>query len=110
MIFQHFLLIDANESNIYVVGCPETRKAVLIDAGAFDERVVSFFKQHHLTVNAILLTHDHWDHIGGQDAVQRWQRNTGFNSSQIGSFTANGAGVPLFITHRASYSAEEEWE
>ncbi len=71
MIFQHFLLIEANESNLYVVGCPETRKAVLVDAGAMDGRVVSFVKQNNLNVIAILLTHDHWDHMGGQQEYEK---------------------------------------
>ena len=49
MIFQHFIL-DANESNLYVVGCEETREAVLIDAGCFDRRVVEFVRSHGLSV------------------------------------------------------------
>ncbi len=71
MIFQHFLLVKANESNLYVVGCPETHKAVVIDAGAFDDRVTSFVKQNDLNVTAILLTHDHWDHMGGQQEYEK---------------------------------------
>jgi hydroxyacylglutathione hydrolase len=71
MIFQHFLLIEANESNLYVAGCPETRKAVIIDAGAMDDGVVSFVKKNDLNVTAVLLTHDHWDHMGGREQYEK---------------------------------------
>ena len=41
MIFQHFLT-DNNESNVYVVGCEESREAVIIDAGAFPREIEEF--------------------------------------------------------------------
>ncbi|MCX7013642.1 MAG: MBL fold metallo-hydrolase, partial [Candidatus Sumerlaeota bacterium] len=70
MIFQHFLL-DSNESNLYVIACEETREAALIDAGAFDPRVVDFVRERGLRVKAVLVTHGHWDHTGGLDRYLR---------------------------------------
>jgi hydroxyacylglutathione hydrolase len=70
MILQ-FFITEANEGNVYVVGCEETREAVLIDAGAFDDRVVEFVRERGLTVKAILLTHMHYDHTGGVDGYER---------------------------------------
>lgn len=66
MIFQHFML-NSNESNLYVVACPNTLHAAIIDAGSFDQRVPAFIHKHNLKVKAILITHGHWDHVGGAD-------------------------------------------
>lgn len=64
MLFQHFLL-DANESNAYVVGCPQTREALLVDVGCYDPRISAFLRLHNLSLKYIFLTHDHYDHSGG---------------------------------------------
>jgi glyoxylase-like metal-dependent hydrolase (beta-lactamase superfamily II) len=53
------------EKNGFVVGCPETREAVLIDPGDEVEDLLEAARQHHLTVKSILLTHAHLDHITG---------------------------------------------
>lgn len=64
MIFRAFLL-NVNESNAYVLGCEQDRKALLVDAGDFDTRIVDFLEEHRLALTAIFLTHDHYDHVGG---------------------------------------------
>lgn len=64
MILRPFLL-DVNEANAYVVGCPATREALLVDAGDFDFRIVDFIAENRLRLSAIFITHDHYDHTGG---------------------------------------------
>ena len=56
----------------------ENRQCVIIDPGAITsrekERLADFIEQEGLQVEAILLTHGHFDHIFGlQDAAQRYQ-------------------------------------
>ena len=63
MIFGHFLL-DVNESNAFVVGCEETREALLVDAAAFSSRILRFLDKHRLTLTKVFITHDHYDHSG----------------------------------------------
>ena len=71
MIFAHFLLTEVNEANTYVVGCPETKEALLVDAAAWDPRIPRFLEAHDLTLSAVFITHDHYDHTGGlKDAVE----------------------------------------
>lgn len=53
------------ETNAYLVSCPFTKEAAIIDPapGSF-QSIENFLEQHQLTPTKILLTHTHWDHIG----------------------------------------------
>ena len=53
------------EKNGFVVGCPETGAAVLIDPGDEVDALLDTIRAHQLTVKYILLTHAHFDHITG---------------------------------------------
>jgi len=70
MIFRHFLL-DVNESNAFIVGCEETRDALLVDAGDYDARIPEFLDQANLRLTKIFITHDHYDHTSGLDDFAR---------------------------------------
>ena len=49
--------------NAYVVWDPDTRKAVVFDSGADCEPLLEVIRKHDLTVELILLTHAHTDHV-----------------------------------------------
>jgi glyoxylase-like metal-dependent hydrolase (beta-lactamase superfamily II) len=57
--------------NGFVVGCEETREAVIIDPGDEVQSLLSFVQQNRLTVRHILLTHAHVDHITGVGSAKR---------------------------------------
>jgi glyoxylase-like metal-dependent hydrolase (beta-lactamase superfamily II) len=57
--------------NGFVVGCEETREAVLIDPGDEVEGLLAFAKRQELRMRHILLTHAHVDHITGVGAAKR---------------------------------------
>jgi hydroxyacylglutathione hydrolase len=65
VIFAHFLNIEINEANMFVVACPETHKALLVDAASFEPRIPAFLQEQGLSLEAIFITHTHYDHIGG---------------------------------------------
>jgi hydroxyacylglutathione hydrolase len=52
------------ETNAYVVACPITRQAAIIDpAPKSANPLIAFINEHSLVPTHILLTHSHWDHI-----------------------------------------------
>lgn len=51
--------------NGYLVGCEETREAVVIDPGDEVEQLIETVEERQLRVQHILLTHAHMDHITG---------------------------------------------
>ena len=57
--------------NGFVVGCEETREAVLIDPGDEVDGLLAAVRNHQLTIRYILLTHAHLDHITGVGAAKK---------------------------------------
>jgi hydroxyacylglutathione hydrolase len=57
--------------NGFVVGCEDTRQAVVIDPGDEVGQLLSAVDRHHLSVQYILLTHAHIDHITGVGAAKQ---------------------------------------
>jgi glyoxylase-like metal-dependent hydrolase (beta-lactamase superfamily II) len=54
------------ETNCYVVGCEKTKQAVVIDPGQKSlQTISSLLEKENASLKMILLTHSHWDHIGG---------------------------------------------
>jgi len=59
------------ETNAYLVTDAEGAHAFVIDPGAGPERLLRRIEELGATVEAIVLTHAHFDHIAGVDEVRR---------------------------------------
>jgi glyoxylase-like metal-dependent hydrolase (beta-lactamase superfamily II) len=56
--------------NTYVVWLPQRREALVFDPGLEPDPILDLLREEGLTVAAILNTHGHADHIGGNEAVK----------------------------------------
>ncbi|MBC7338821.1 MAG: MBL fold metallo-hydrolase [Firmicutes bacterium] len=57
-------------ANCYIVGCPATREAMIVDPGDEAERVLEAVERLKVTVRCIVNTHGHADHIGANREVK----------------------------------------
>jgi len=57
------------EANCYLIICPETNEALLIDPGAEPDRILHHIQTAGCRVTHLLHTHGHFDHISATEAV-----------------------------------------
>ena len=73
MDFKRFHTLPEFGTNTYLVWEISNRKAILIDPGAPSENIISYVSSNSIEVTAIVNTHGHADHIGGNDFFhQAW--------------------------------------
>ena len=65
-------------TNVYVIGDPESRDAIVIDtARPCLEWLSGELEARNWRLRLIVSTHGHWDHIGHTAAVQAWSKGAG---------------------------------
>jgi hydroxyacylglutathione hydrolase len=79
------------QSNCYIVSCPETKDAVIVDAGDEAHRILETVSALGVNVTAVINTHAHLDHVAGLPGV------------------VDALGVPVWM-HRADMSVYESLE
>lgn len=63
MILQS-LVVGPIMANCFIIGCEKTRKAAVIDPGDDSSRILMKLAEQKLTVEYIINTHGHFDHVG----------------------------------------------
>jgi glyoxylase-like metal-dependent hydrolase (beta-lactamase superfamily II) len=58
-------------TNAYVIACPRTREAAIVDVGFEPEGVLEHVRREALEVKLLLNTHAHYDHVAAMREVQR---------------------------------------
>lgn len=64
------LTVGALQVNCYLLGCAQTRQAVVIDPGDNAPAIQAALRKHGLTLTALLATHAHFDHLLAGRALQ----------------------------------------
>jgi hydroxyacylglutathione hydrolase len=67
----HTIISAPFDENTYVAWLPGRNDALVIDPGLEPESILSFLEEHELRPAAILNTHGHADHIGGNAALKQ---------------------------------------
>ena len=68
MLLKH-LTLSSMETNTYVLGSADTDTCVVIDVAAQPEPLLDFLNHKHMTLEAVIITHGHYDHIAGVKEV-----------------------------------------
>ncbi len=66
----HPMPVGPLQANCYIVGCPETRQAVVIDPGGDGDRILAKVAAEQLTITGIVNTHGHFDHVGANKHIK----------------------------------------
>ena len=69
MLTIHTLTLGAYQTNCYIIHEESSKSCCIIDPGYTPEVVLDQLENLGLTAEAILLTHGHFDHVGGVKAI-----------------------------------------
>lgn len=86
--------IPALDSNyIWIIEDPDSRQALVVDPGE-SAQVIEFLDTHGLELAALLITHSHWDHVTGIDALVDYAKHQHEDATQS---EKNQTGSPLAV-------------
>ena len=91
--------LGAYQTNCYLVWNEESDRCLVIDPGYEPERVLSEAKRLGKTIEAVLLTHGHFDHVGAvRTLAAETECQVYLNEQDLSMPTQLTAG-PLYYTH-----------
>ena len=91
------LVVGPLQVNCYILGCEETREAIVIDAGGDVDSILNVLNKNNLTLKYILCTHSHFDHIAGnKDLKEATNASILIHSAEADSITNISSSAMLF--------------
>lgn len=58
-------------TNTYILIDEETKDAMIIDPAGDEDKLIAFLEDNDLTLDGVMLTHGHHDHIGGLEGLRK---------------------------------------
>ena len=113
MLQIHTLPLGAYQTNTYIVHDSESKSCAVIDPGYEAQTILKKVAQLGLTVDAILLTHGHFDHVGAVLEIQKatscaiWMNQGDYSPAR---HPLRGMMYPLADTTAAEINLCEEGE
>ena len=102
MVNVYTLPLGAYETNCYVVHGQNSTRCIVIDPGYEAGQILSFLEKKGLDLEAILLTHGHFDHVGAvRDLVALTDCDVYLHREETTMPPQRTAG-PLYYTHGLS--------
>ena len=99
MVNIYALPLGAYQTNCYVVHKEEDCRAIVMDPGYEADKILSFLEEKGLSLEAVLLTHGHFDHVGAvRDLVALTDCPVYLNPADTAMPPQMTAG-PLYYTH-----------
>lgn len=99
MLKVHTLPLGDYQTNCYIVYAAASKTCCVIDPGYFGDTVLDHAESLGLEVEAILLTHGHFDHVGGVKEIAAETGCKVFLCAEDLSMPPMMTGGPLFYTH-----------
>jgi hydroxyacylglutathione hydrolase len=92
------LTVSMFATNCYLVACPESREAVVIDPGAEAKSIIEKVNHLQLKVKYIINTHGHIDHIGANSRLkEEWRVPILLSEKDLGIYNNPGFGLGLVL-------------
>lgn len=88
------------QTNCYLIGCPDTSAGAVIDPGWDAQIIISEAETLGLTINYVLNTHAHWDHVSANaDVVEATGAQLAIHAKDLPLLRAKGGadlwGIPV---------------
>ena len=103
------LPVGAMQTNCYVAGCERTKTGVVIDPGDEADRIMAAVAKHGLTIQSVLLTHAHFDHIFACAGVVAATKAPLAMHKQDLPLLKAGGGAALWGLPTPAYKEPERW-
>ena len=92
------MIVSMFATNCYLVSCPQSREAIVIDPGAEGKRIIERIRELGLSLQMIVNTHGHIDHIGANSKLkQEWQIPVMLSEKDLDVYNNPGFGLGLVL-------------
>ena len=106
MRINHYV-VGMVQTNCYVVINDKTKECFVIDPGASGKQLAEKIKQDNLELKAVLLTHGHFDHVGGaQDLAEEFDVKIYAHEKEASTLKYPDKNVSWMVGKEESYKAD----